>query len=163
MLENNDATIKNGQSRDIDNVGDTIHRKNKCQRKPMGQSIMDNPEILATLPTQHTGQINVRKNRWDIHEWIIQRYWQGWPQKIQDKYMLEKTDETIKNGLSRDIGNVDHTRHRTNKCQRRPMGQSRMDNPEILATFGTQYTGQINVREDRWDNQEWTIQRYWQR
>ena len=43
------------------------------------------------------------------------------------------------------------------------MGQSRMDNPEILATLGTQYTGQINVREKRWDNQEWTIQRYWQR
>ena len=29
------------------------------------------------------------------------------------------------------------------------MGQSRMDNPEILATLGTQYTGQINVREKR--------------
>ena len=43
------------------------------------------------------------------------------------------------------------------------MGQSRMDNLEILATLGTQYTGQINVREKRWDNQEWTIQRYWQR
>ena len=27
------------------------------------------------------------------------------------------------------------------------MGQSRMDNPEILATLGTQYTGQINVRK----------------
>jgi hypothetical protein len=43
------------------------------------------------------------------------------------------------------------------------MGQSRMDNPDILATLGTKYTGQINVREKRWDNQEWTIQRYWQR
>jgi hypothetical protein len=43
------------------------------------------------------------------------------------------------------------------------MGQSRMDNPEILATLGTQYTGQIHVRENRWDNQEWTIERYWQR
>jgi uncharacterized membrane protein len=39
------------------------------------------------------------------------------------------------------------------------MGQSRMDNPEILATLATQYTGQINVRENRWDNQEWTIQK----
>jgi hypothetical protein len=28
------------------------------------------------------------------------------------------------------------------------MGQSRMDNPEILATLATQYTGQINVREN---------------
>jgi hypothetical protein len=40
------------------------------------------------------------------------------------------------------------------------MGQSRMDNLEILATLGTQGTGQIHVRENRWDNQEWTIQRY---
>ena len=38
-----------------------------------------------------------------------------------------------------------------------------MDNPEILVALGTQYTGQINVRENRLDNQEWTIQRYWQR
>jgi hypothetical protein len=28
------------------------------------------------------------------------------------------------------------------------MGQSRMDNPEILTTLATQYTGQINVREN---------------
>jgi hypothetical protein len=37
-----------------------------------------------------------------------------------------------------------------------------MDNPEKLATLGTQDTGQINVRENRKDNQEWTIQRNWQ-
>ena len=38
-----------------------------------------------------------------------------------------------------------------------------MDNLEKLATLGTQDTGQINVRENRRDNQEWTIQRHWQR
>ena len=43
------------------------------------------------------------------------------------------------------------------------MDQSIMDYPEILATLATQDIGQRNVREDRWDNQEWTIQRYWQR
>jgi len=32
--------------------------------------------------------------------------------------------------------------------------QSRMDNPETLATLGTQDTGQIKVRENRWGNQE---------
>ena len=42
-----------------------------------------------------------------------------------------------------------------------------MDNPETLATLGTQETGrsqrkQINIRENRSDNQEWTIQRHWQ-
>ena len=74
--------------------------------------------------------------------------------------MLEKTDGTITNGKSRDIDNVGHTIHMTNKYERKPMGQSRIENPEILTTFATQYTGQINIRENRWDNQEWTIQRY---
>ena len=42
-----------------------------------------------------------------------------------------------------------------------------MDNPNILATLGTQDTGrrqrkQINVRENRRGNQEWTIQNHWQ-
>ena len=37
-----------------------------------------------------------------------------------------------------------------------------MDNPEKLATLGTQDTVHINVRENRSGNQEWTIQRNWQ-
>ena len=37
-----------------------------------------------------------------------------------------------------------------------------MDNPETLATLSTPYTGQINVKENRGDNQEWTIQRHCQ-
>jgi len=36
----------------------------------------------------------------------------------------------------------------------KPMGQSRMDNQGKLATLGTQNTGQINIRENRWDSQE---------
>jgi hypothetical protein len=44
---------------------------------------MDNPEILATLGTQVTGQ------------------------------RLEKTKETIKNRQPRDTGNIVYTRHRT--------------------------------------------------
>ena len=44
---------------------------------------MDNPEILATLGTQVTGQ------------------------------RLEKTKGTIKNGQPRDTGNIGYTRHRT--------------------------------------------------
>ena len=51
---------------------------------------MDNPEILATLGTQVTGQ------------------------------RLEKTKGTIKNGQPRDTGNIEHTRHKTktNKTQK---------------------------------------------
>jgi len=36
-----------------------------------------------------------------------------------------------------------------------------MDNTETLATLNTQDTGQINVRKNWRDNQEWTIQRHW--
>jgi hypothetical protein len=35
--------------------------------------------------------------------------------------------------------------------------QSKMDNPEKLATYGTQDTGQINDREYQRGNQKWTI------
>ena len=34
---------------------------------------MDNPETLATLSTQDTGQINVKENRGGNQEWKIQR------------------------------------------------------------------------------------------
>ena len=44
---------------------------------------MDNPETLATLGTQDTGQ------------------------------RVEKTKETIKNGQPRDTGNIGYTSHRT--------------------------------------------------
>ena len=42
----------------------------------------DNPEKLATLGTQDTGQINVRENRKDNQEWTIQR---NWIHKTQDE------------------------------------------------------------------------------
>ena len=37
-----------------------------------------------------------------------------------------------------------------------------MDNPGRLATWGTQDTGQINIRENQRGNQQWTIQEDWQ-
>ena len=37
-----------------------------------------------------------------------------------------------------------------------------MKNPDTLATLSTQATGQVNVRENRGGNQEWTIQRHLQ-
>ena len=41
-----------------------------------GQSLMDNPETLSTLSTQDTGQIHVRENPGGNQEWTIQRYCQ---------------------------------------------------------------------------------------
>ena len=61
---------------------------------------MDNAETLSTLNTQDIGQIK-----------------------------LEKTEGAIKNGQSRDTGNIEYARHRTNKRSRKPNGQSRMDDP----------------------------------
>ena len=72
---------------------------------------MDNPEILATLGTQVTGQrlektketiengqprdtdnieyirhrTKVRENQRDNQEWTTQRHWQHWVHKTQDK------------------------------------------------------------------------------
>ena len=37
-----------------------------------------------------------------------------------------------------------------------------MDNPEVLSTLSTQDIGEINVRENRMGNQEWSIQRHCQ-
>ena len=41
-------------------------------------------------------------------------------------------------------------------------GVIKTDNPEKLATYGPQDTGQIKVRGYRRGNQKWTIQRNWQ-
>ena len=51
---------------------------------------------------------------------------------------LQKTEGTIKNGQSRDTGWV----HKAwDEGYRKLKGQSRMDNPEILTTLGTQGMG----------------------
>jgi hypothetical protein len=55
------------------------------QRKPKEQSRMDNPETLAILGTQDTGQINIRENRRGNQEWTIQRHWQHWVHKTHDE------------------------------------------------------------------------------
>ena len=68
----------------------------------------------------------------------------------------------IKNRQCREPGNIGYTRHRTNKRQGIPKGQSKIDNPEKLATQGTQDTRQINAREYQRGNQKQTIPRTWQ-
>jgi hypothetical protein len=56
----------------------------------------DNPEKLATLGTQDTGQINVREYRRGNNKKTIQRNWQHRVHKTQDKNMLENTEGVIK-------------------------------------------------------------------
>jgi hypothetical protein len=115
---------------------------------------MDNPEKLATFGTQDRGrrQTKLRGNE----EWSIQRNWQHLVHKSQDED--KENWGAIKNGQSRETGNIWYTRQRTktNKTE----GQSRMDNPEKLATFGTQDRGRRQTKLR--GNEEWSIQRNWQ-
>ena len=73
------------------------------RKKPKGESRMDNPETLATLCTQDTGQrktkqINVRENRRGNQEWTIQRHLQHFAHKKQDvdkqNTKTQKTNKT---------------------------------------------------------------------
>ena len=51
---------------------------------------------------------------------------------------------------------MDNPEKLVNKRQRIPKGQSKMDNPEKLATYGTQDTGRRQTKQKQ------TIQRNWQ-
>ena len=62
--------------------------------------------------------------------------------------MLENTERAIKNGLSRETGNIEYTRHRTKiNVRENRKGQSRMDNPEKLATLCTHDTGRRQTKQ----------------
>ena len=78
---NTEEAVKNGQSRDISNNG---HQTQK------GQSNVDNSETQATLGTRHR-----RGNQ----ELTVQRHRQHWALDTQG---------VIKNGQSRDTGNIGH-------------------------------------------------------
>ena len=63
-------------------------------------------------------------------------------------FKLEKTEGAIRNGQSRDTGNIRHTRHRT-------------DNPETLAKLGIQDNPEtLATRHTK--HRTKTIQRHWQ-
>jgi hypothetical protein len=162
---------------------------------------MDNPEVLSTLSTQDTGQINIRENRMGNQEWTIchclcfvlsllslgflyclfvlclvysmltvpldcpfliahsvfsnvymsyvlcTQCWQDlW---IVHSWLSPRFSLTFICPLSC-VFNVDSV--------------SALSIPDCPLGFlsCTPYTGQINVKENRGDNQEWTIQRHCQ-
>ena len=74
---------------------------------------MDNPETLATLGTQDTEQIHVRDNQRAIKNG--QSRDTGNIGYIRHrKIHVRDNQRTIKKGQSRDTGNIGYTRHRTN-------------------------------------------------
>jgi hypothetical protein len=124
-MENPETQAKLGIRHKRDNQEWTIQRHMQhWALDTEGQSQMDNPETQATLGTRYR-----RGNQ----EWKVQRHSQYW---------ALDTEGTFKNRQSRDICNIGH---QTQK------GQSRMDNPETQATFGTRH---------RRGTEEWIIQRH---
>ena len=113
--ENTERTIKNGKSREYRKDDrkcriqrkqqHRVHKTNKRQRIPNGQSKMKNPENVATQGTQD-----------------------------EDTKMLDNTKRAIKHGESREY-RKDNQKWR---IQRIPKRLSKLENPEKVATQGTQ-------------------------
>jgi hypothetical protein len=105
---------------------------------------MDNPEKMATLCTQDTGQtkqINISENRRGNQEWTIVSCVPNVPFSLDCPFLIALSvfanDYLFCLSLSCVLC--------TQCCQFlliEPKEQSRMDNPEKLATLGTQDTGQ---------------------
>ena len=123
---------------------------------------MDNTEAMATLGTRDTRQINVRENRKGGIKNGQSRGNDTLGTQETRQINVRENGGAITNGQSRGNVNFWYTRQKTNKCYRKTKMQSRMDNTEAMATLDTQDTRQINVRENRRGNQEWTFQRQWQ-
>ena len=81
----------------------------------------DNPEKLATLETQDTGQINVREYRRvmkkDNPEKLATQV-----HKTQEKINVREYGRVNEKRKYRETGNIGYTRNKTNKCQRIPKG-----------------------------------------
>ena len=67
LVTQDTGTIKNGQSRETDNIGHTRgvikNGQSGTDNQTQGQSRMDNLETLTTLVTQDTGAINNGQSR----------------------------------------------------------------------------------------------------
>jgi hypothetical protein len=89
------------------------------------------------LGTQDTGQ-SLEKTKRGNQEWTIQTLTTLGTQDTGQR--LEKTKGAIKNGQSRDTGNIGYTRHRT-KVRENQRGNQEWT-IQTLTTLGTQDTGQ---------------------
>jgi hypothetical protein len=58
---------------------------------------------------------------------------------VFDKYTLEKTEETIKNGQSRETGNIGYTSHGTKACKPRTQHRKQKEATRILQFFSINY------------------------
>ena len=119
---------------------------------------MDNPETLATFGyTRHRRKTNKTRSN---QEWTIQRHWQHLG--TQDTGGRQTKQGAIKNGQSRDTGNI--WVHKTQEEDKQNKGQSRMDNPETLATFGytrhRRKTNKTQLRKLKWWA-TWTPPKSW--
>ena len=118
-----ERTVNYKQFRDTGNIEHKTNedKKNKKKyRKLKWQSIINNPEIQATLST--------RRN-----------------EDKKNKNTVQKTEVAINNKQSRDTGNIGHTTHRRTTMKAKEQhskqkGKSSINNPEIQATLGTQHT-----------------------
>ena len=117
---------------------------------------MDNPEALATLSTQVTGQ-RVEKTEETIKNG--QHRDTGNIQYPSHRTKVRITKGTIKNGQPRGTGNIEHTSHRT-KVEKT---KGTIKNGQPRDTGNIEYTShRTKGRENQRDNQEWTTQRHWQ-
>ena len=134
--------MKNGQSRETGNIWYTRHRTKT--NKTEGQSVLN-------------GQSRETGNIWYTRHWTKTNKTEGQsrmdnPECLSSSTFVywTKTNKTaIKNGQSRER---QHLVHKTGGSL-----MAMMDNPEKVATFGTQDTGRRQTKLR--GNQEWTIQR----
>ena len=82
----------------------------------------DNPEKLATLGTQDTGQINVSEYRRGNEKGQSREKLATNVKQDTGQINAREYRRGNEKGQSRETGNIGYTRHRTNKCKGIPKG-----------------------------------------
>jgi hypothetical protein len=121
--------------------------------------------FVCPVSKQDTGQINVRDNWKGHHEWTSQRHWQHRTHKTQDKYTLEITEVTIKNGQALSIhdGHFSYLLRVFVLCLVCPVLPVSLACPFLMATSVISNVYLSCVVRDNWSgHHEWTSQRHWQ-